>query len=346
MVWYALLVLIWFPLRGCGQEVVVKRVWDCLSVLTGLKLQVRTPSMQTNDERYNSSCFFNVNFNVRRCDLEKTSGVRVLVGSTSSLGEKKTTALPSFREISMPPITENFTLWIAGDSLIQQLMVSLACQLESKLEALVFPVHPSVNATPHHYCVKGIRGSGIGRMCFYYLGCFTGQCFYPFCPAVNMNATCLEDLYTLVGPNDTIFVGLGVHIREKEQTTLRAELSHYHTLRPSLLRKTKHLFWLQTAAQHFSTGTGRLEAGKQKYFLKKPCVPHRANGEGIVNLATAETILDPIVPLYEVSAHAYDRHSGLRGKTHDCTHYCNPGVPDAWADLLGHYLVCGATARF
>mmetsp|Transcript_42360 Transcript_42360/g.79273 ORF Transcript_42360/g.79273 Transcript_42360/m.79273 type:complete len:181 (-) Transcript_42360:285-827(-) len=149
------------------------------------------------------------------------------------------------------------TIWIACDSICRQLFISLACQLVEILEPGVFHITPGIEITDSHRCV---HFKGGGRMCLYYLGCFTGNCFLPICPMLRKNAkkkvTCMAEFVNLVQPGDSVFIGLGVHMHEDEEAQTIKEMELFKQMSPLLMEKAK-VHWLTTSSQHFASKSGR-----------------------------------------------------------------------------------------
>lgn len=167
------------------------------------------------------------------------------------------------------------TIWIVCDSTCRQLFVSISCQLQEILEPIIYPITPGVQLSSSHKCVHSVFG---GRICFYFAGCFTGDCFLPMCPVLKRNVgkiySCLEEVTSFVQRGDIVFIGLGVHIHENEGKKLKSELSLFKQYYPKLLDKVQRIFWLTSSAQHFASTSGRFASKKiseRRRLLRHPC---------------------------------------------------------------------------
>uniref|UniRef100_A0A7S0MSZ7 Trichome birefringence-like C-terminal domain-containing protein n=1 Tax=Pyramimonas obovata TaxID=1411642 RepID=A0A7S0MSZ7_9CHLO len=242
------------------------------------------------------------------------------------------------------------TVWIVCDSTCRQLFISLACQLQEVLFPHIYPVAPGIPLSPSHRCVHFHQG---GRLCFYFAGCFSGNCYLPLCPVRRAASkdTCLGELSSLLRAGDTLFIGLGVHLHEDEADKVAYELSLFKRFFKKNSHKVHRVFWLTSSAQHFATNSGRLYSqvnnvvGKKVLFRACKRISYR-DGFGIVNNMSSGIIKDlniPVIPLYGVSQplwnlHLTNKKARKKRSELDCTHFCNPGVPDLWSDLVVAHL--------
>eukprot|EP00959_Pyramimonas_sp_CCMP1952_P004819 101117-Pyramimonas_sp.AAC.1 len=226
------------------------------------------------------------------------------------------------------------TVWLIGDSIYQQLLVSLACQLRSKIYQRV-PLSPQLEEGKGRQCLL-LRGGG--RLCHYFLGCFSGRCFMSGCPTDGNYTNCLQEVLPLIGSKDIVITGLGVHIREDEAHVVSDELVIFEDMYTKLRRKGAIVFWADSSAQHFQTPSGRLTvalAGKggRQHISRCRALQQTANVGAINSLAIALVLKLGVltVPMFAISKFGSNLHYPNR---HDCTHFCNPGVPDLFSDYV------------
>ena len=224
----------------------------------------------------------------------------------------------------------NRTIWLVCDSLCWQTFISLLCTLEELID--------SNNITPlgdvddvHHRCY-GFQNS-VGRICLYYLGCFSGKCFQPQCPISFERKTCIEEVADFVHPGDVIFMGIGSHIREDENEKAINELQLFKDVIGRFYGIK--IIWLSSPAQHFSAlKSGRLNTVNVSQLIKSSgCVPHEEDGKCVTDRYFSSYLKElnvPVLPWYQISREAHRAHYSTR----DCTHFCNPGFTDIFADTI------------
>mmetsp|Transcript_42360 Transcript_42360/g.79274 ORF Transcript_42360/g.79274 Transcript_42360/m.79274 type:complete len:96 (-) Transcript_42360:26-313(-) len=83
-----------------------------------------------------------------------------------------------------------------------------------------------------------------------------------------------------------------------------------------------------------------------KKILALGCKPNNYSlGMGVVNTISKQYIAElgvPIIPLYDMTQpyshlHLMNKKMRARGGV-DCTHFCNPGLPDVWGDVVFAHL--------
>jgi len=118
-----------------------------------------------------------------------------------------------------------------------------------------------------------------------------------------------------------------------------------------VLRAGGSLLWREATAQHFSALGGHYDDAKEglefrltnRRTLNRTCLPHSASemeahahwnraANGVLHAAGV-----PILRVWHSTATAWDAHVDFG----DCTHFCQPGVPDRWAKALMVSLLAG-----
>lgn len=100
--------------------------------------------------------------------------------------------------------------------------------------------------------------------------------------------------------------------------------------------KKRRIIWRETSPQHFRNGTWstwyKREACQPLTNMSNPWtdVSRRAQGRGC-----------RVLNVWDMTAFAWSEHlaqktNHTKGKGVDCTHYCEPGVIDAWSNRLWH----------
>ena len=133
---------------------------------------------------------------------------------------------------------------------------------------------------------------------------------------------------------------LAAYAKAEVQATLRSVNRTYGTAR------RPHLLWRELTAAHWNTPTGffypRLNRSLARFVApwlnRHVCSTNqKAQAEGNAWNVAANALLAaemPILRVWDLSSTAHDAHTAFG----DCTHFCLPGVPDAWSRQLADVL--------
>ena len=274
---------------------------------------------------------------------------------------------------------KNQTLWLLGDSLMQQLATTIACKLHSEpvQSPLSGAVHSCYRTAEHsrvcvadlmHFALKSSSKSASAR------GAARG----------GTSACSLDRNFRLVfgtadepglaSPHDVVLLSFGLHYvplhLEEGATKLAAMLECLASLRaarpPYGHRALPWTLWRESPAQHFPTRNGNWMAafhpGTAKAWPKAPDPMRPCNrtigrdaSEADANRLNRrfEPLLAqaglPVLRLWSATAMRGDDHVGVwrasRSGGYDCTHTCEPSSSlNLQADILLAFVSAGMSA--
>lgn len=227
-------------------------------------------------------------------------------------------------------------LWMIGDSLMWQNAIAMQCLLwragavvgvRKPLQKLgaAKPDKP----TPYMDCAH-LKAPSKGRVCHV----MTGETIDWIPNGRNM----VRFLETYVSPNDIVFTNYGVWANSPAK--LNAALKTIGMWYRSTKSKPT-LIWRESSAQHFATRDGNYASNAKK----KPCrmqsraLMVKGNWRNDVANEAMRELSVPVLPIWASTAFALLHRKKRNMNTADCTHFCNPGVPDVWAVMLYNHVV-------
>jgi len=209
------------------------------------------------------------------------------------------------------------TLWFLGDSVTGQMSRSLVCTMRAggftieeietvKTMSCIIMTHPQSSRSAR-VCFKRQARAGAPAKLFESL------------LLINANAHTTDHQETLV-------LNFGLHT--SRYLDIQHALERWERYRPPTGRKLR-LVWRDTSPQHFPEKGGLFNRA-----VTLPCAPiddMRAAFEPYKDV-TRMLSKFPFVhrlPIWSLTASRFDAHN-----LQECTHWCLPGVPDVWVQLL------------
>ena len=127
---------------------------------------------------------------------------------------------------------------------------------------------------------------------------------------------------------ETLVINYGLHRQTTDYQDIHRTLQRWQAYRPPTGRKLR-LVWRETSPQHFQGKSGLFHGIKTP-----PCVAiddMRAAWEPYKNMTDILSEFPEIhlLPIWSLTALRFDAHSEK-----ECSHWCLPGVPDVWVQLL------------
>jgi hypothetical protein len=233
------------------------------------------------------------------------------------------------------------TLWFLGDSVTVQMFMALVCALQAG-GATLDPIFrdyrgkshipkkhiPKQHVPPERPCptcpyecvpVHHVDGRISVRICV--LKTYYTETMYDDLVYLNSNAHQTNHQETLV-------VNYGLHHETTLYEEIHSTLQRWQVYRPPTGRKLR-LVWRDTSPQHFA----QKPDGGFHGVKHGPCVAigdMRAAWEPYQNMTAILSEFPEIhrLPIWSITAPRFDAHG------FECTHWCLPGVPDVWVQLL------------
>ena len=227
------------------------------------------------------------------------------------------------------------TLWMIGDSLMWQNAISVQCLLwrAGALTGKRFPTRRVGAAkpdklTPYQSCAL-VQGSK-GRICHLMTSATVDW---------TSGRNIARFLSAYVAPSDILYTNYGVWANSppKLNAALRTFRQWLSSLEPS---KRPSVMWRETSAQHFASKDGNYGSSGRKKPCTMPARDAMVRGNWrnqVANTAMAELKV-PVLPIWSTTAFALLHRKKQGMQSSDCTHFCNPGVPDIWAVMLHNWL--------
>ena len=249
----------------------------------------------------------------------------------------------------------NRTLLLVGDSVQGQLFVALACGVHEQAPEMVSSSHMDWIGASHIKTLSKRCGHERGR-CHFWSGCLSFESGGRLCwtsahtPQLAGIAQWLTKHMAKFAPEPALLVlaygsmalqYTGAMPLERFEESGRQEALQLVRALSARSPRPKGL-WRETTAQHFKQPGGffrgsRLGQTNRVSNGSAGCVPHSpAEMERwgqLWNSGSAEPLRDAGITRMRVWASTRDASDATIGRG-DCTHYCQPGVPDAWAAML------------
>lgn len=227
------------------------------------------------------------------------------------------------------------TIVFWGDSVNDQLSGAVMCTLlahssNSKIQKT--GLHET-KPRPREYCMAwGDRT----RVC----NSFSGK---PRATKVNDTFIVGGQLLTSLTANDIIVSNFGVHYNSESVENLINDVS---LLLASVRKYFRGTFiWREATSQHFPTPSGNFAKSVEKRShqgcrSRTDAVPENYKLNTWRNEIANRIVQDASFShLLRIGRLSYNTPPEMHRSKFDCTHFCNPGVPDDWAQILFAYIL-------